>query len=148
MSDKSIYFDMDGTIADLYGVVDWLPKLRASDPSPYADARPLVNLSRLARLLNRLTACGVSVNIISWTSRGGSPEYNEAVKAAKLAWLARHLPSVKWDNVFIVAYGTPKNTLGCGVLFDDEKPNRDAWGAGAHDETEIFKILKEMVTEM
>lgn len=148
MSDKSIYFDMDGTIADLYGVVDWLPKLRASDPSPYADARPLVNLSRLARLLNRLTACGVSVNIISWTSRGGSPEYNEAVKAAKLAWLARHLPSVKWDNVFIVAYGTPKNTLGRGVLFDDEKPNRDAWGAGAHDETEIFEILKEMVTEM
>lgn len=148
MSDKSIYFDMDGTIADLYGVVDWLPKLRASDPSPYADARPLVNLSRLARLLNRLTACGVSVNIISWTSRGGSPEYNEAVKAAKLAWLAHHLPSVKWDNVFIVAYGTPKNTLGRGVLFDDEKPNRDAWGAGAHDETEIFEILKEMVTEM
>ena len=148
MSDKSIYFDMDGTIADLYGVVDWLPKLRASDPSPYADARPLVNLSRLARLLNRLTACGVSVNIISWTSRGGSPEYNEAVRAAKLAWLARHLPSVKWDNVFIVAYGTPKNTLGRGVLFDDEKLNRDAWGAGAHDETKIFEILKEMVTEM
>ena len=31
-----IWFDMDGTIADLYGVEDWLPKLRAYDPSRIA----------------------------------------------------------------------------------------------------------------
>ena len=103
-------------------------------------------MSRLACRLNQLIAQGYSVNIISWTSRGGSPEYNKAVKAAKLAWLAKHLPSVQFDEIMIVDYGTPKNTLGRGVLFDDEKPNRDAWGAGAHDQTEIFTILKEMVT--
>lgn len=146
MSEKAIYFDMDGTIADLYGVDGWLADLRAECVRPYAEARPLVNMSRLARRLNQLHADGYSVNVISWTSRGGSPEYNEAVKTAKLAWLARHLPSVKFDKIMIVDYGTPKNTLGRGVLFDDEKPNRDAWGAGAHDETEIFAILKELVT--
>lgn len=139
---KAIFFDMDGTIADLYGVDGWLDDLRAERVRPYVEARPLVNLSQLARRLNRLIADGYSVNIISWTSRGGSPEYNEAVKAAKLAWLAKHLPSVKWDNVFIVNYGTPKNTLGRGVLFDDEKPNRDAWGAGAFEPEKIFKILR------
>ena len=35
---KQIWFDMDGTLADLYGVENWLEKLRASDPSPYAEA--------------------------------------------------------------------------------------------------------------
>ena len=141
----NINFDMDGTIADLYGVEDWLPKLRASDPSPYAEARPLVNLSRLARLLNRLTANGYVVNVISWLSKSGSPEYNEAVTEAKRAWLAKHLPSVRFTEIIIVPYGVPKQTLGTGILFDDEEKNRSAWGEGAHDETEIFDILKSLL---
>lgn len=140
-----INFDMDGTIADLYGVEDWLPKLRASDPSPYADARPLVNLSYLARLLNQLLRSGCEINIISWLSKSGTPEYNEAVTEAKLAWLAKHLPSVRFTKIIIVPYGTPKQTLGSGILFDDEAKNRDAWGDGAHDETEIFEILKSLL---
>ena len=139
---KAIFFDMDGTIADLYGVDGWLDDLRAERVRPYAEARPLVNLSRLARRLNALAADGYSVNIISWTSRGGSPEYNKAVAAAKLEWLTRHMPSVKWDNVFIITYGTPKSSCGHGILFDDEKPNRDEWGAGAFEPSEIFKILR------
>lgn len=139
---KSIFFDMDGTIADLYGVDGWLDDLRAECVRPYAEAKPLVNLSRLARRLNQLIANGYSVNIISWTSRGGSPEYNKAVAETKLEWLNKHLPSVKWDNVFIIAYGTPKSTCGHGVLFDDEKPNRDEWGAGAFEPEKIFEILR------
>lgn len=142
---KAIFFDMDGTIADLYGVDGWLDDLRAERVRPYAEARPLVNLSRLARWLNRLAAEGYTVNIISWTSRGGSAEYNEAVAEVKRAWLAKHLPSVKWDNVFIITYGTPKQTLGRGILFDDEERNREAWGEGAHDQTEIFEILKSLL---
>ena len=141
----TINFDMDGTIADLYGVENWLAKLRASDPSPYAEARPLVNLSRLARLLNRLTAAGYNVNVISWLSKTGTPEYNEAVTTAKLDWLAKHLPSVHFTEIKIVPYGVPKQTLGNGILFDDEEPNRLAWGEGAHSETEIFQVLKSLL---
>lgn len=141
----NIYFDMDGTIADLYGVENWLADLRAENVRPYDEARPLVNLSKLARLLNRLTATGFSVNIISWTSRGGSEDYNAAVAKSKREWLARHLPSVKFSQIEIVPYGTPKQTLGRGILFDDEAQNREAWGEGAHDETEIFEILKSLL---
>ena len=141
----NIYFDMDGTIADLYGVENWLADLRAENVRPYDEARPLVNLSRLARLLNRLTAAGFSVNIISWTSRGGSEDYNAAVAESKREWLARHLPSVNFDRIEIVPYGTPKQSLGRGILFDDEAQNREAWGEGAHDETEIFEILKSLL---
>lgn len=141
---KAIYFDMDGTIADLYAVDGWLADLRAERIRPYAEARPLVNLSRLARKLNFLTKKGYSVNVISWTSKGGSENYNAEVAEVKKAWLAKHLPSVSFSEIFIIPYGTPKSTCGSGILFDDEKPNRDEWGAGAHDATEIFEVLREL----
>lgn len=139
---KAIFFDMDGTIADLYGVSGWLDDLRAERVRPYAEARPLVNLSALARRLNRLTAEGYTVNIISWTSRGGSAEYNEAVAEVKRAWLAKHLPSVSFTAIHIIPYGTPKSTCGRGILFDDEQRNLDEWGEGAHAASEIFEILR------
>ena len=44
----TVYFDMDGTIADLYGAKDWLPRLRAYDAKIYAEARPLCNMNTLA----------------------------------------------------------------------------------------------------
>ena len=142
---KAIYFDMDGTIANLYGVENWLPKLRAYDPSPYADALPLVRLSVLARMLNRLQRNGYTLGIISWVSKDPDPTYGEAVTAAKLEWLAKHLPSVEWNEIHIVAYGTPKQTLADypdGILFDDEEKNREDWLGIAFDETDIIEILK------
>ena len=36
---KMICFDMDGTIADLYAVDNWLAKLRAEDETPYQEAK-------------------------------------------------------------------------------------------------------------
>lgn len=140
-----IWFDMDGTIADLYAVEDWLPKLRAHDASPYAEAAPMLRLCTLARLLNRLQREGYEIGIISWLSKDPDPDYGEAVTFAKMAWLAEHLPSVHWNTIYIVPYGTPKHEVcGSGILFDDEAPNRSAWGEGAHDATEIFEILREL----
>lgn len=141
---KNIYFDMDGTIADLYGVPNWLEDLLHEDVRPYAVARPLVNLQALARILNRLIRSGWTVNIISWTSRGGSAEYNRAVATAKREWLAQHLRSVRFTAIEILPYGTPKELYGNGILFDDEEHNREAWGEGAYTEKEIFEILKSL----
>ena len=140
-----IWFDMDGTIADLYGVADWLPALIAEETRPYEIARGLGNLALIARLLKKVQANGHKVGIISWTSKGGSDEYNARVATAKRAWLARHLPSVKWDEVRVVRYGTNKRTAcGGGILFDDEKPNRETWGEGAHEPAEIVEVLKAL----
>ena len=50
----TIYFDMDGTIADLYNVENWLPKLRAEDASPYVEAEIMVDASELQLYLKRL----------------------------------------------------------------------------------------------
>ena len=142
---KAIYFDMDGTIADLYAVENWLPKLRAYDPSPYTDAAPLVCLSTLARLLNSLQRKGYTLGIISWCSKSSTAEYDRAVTEAKLSWLAHHLPSVEWNEVHIVAYGTPKQSLANfpeGILFDDEERNRTTWAGTAHDVHNILEVLK------
>lgn len=141
---RAINFDMDGTIANLYGVDGWLEYLINEDTTPYAIARPLLNLQALARVLNRLQREGWEINIISWLSKTGSDAYNERVAEIKREWLREHLTSVNFDNIFIVKYGTPKQTLGSGILFDDEEPNRNAWGEGAYDVHNIIEILRNL----
>ena len=139
-----INFDMDGTIADFYGVENWLQYLIERNPLPYEIAKPLVNMSILARRLNALQRKGYKVNVISWLSKCSDNDFDNAVTIAKVKWLRKHLPSVHWDNINIVRYGTPKNTIGCGILFDDEEPNRKMWGEGAYDVHNILEILKEI----
>ena len=143
---KAIYFDMDGTIADLYGVEGWLDDLIAENTRPYAEAKPLLNLSLLARYIHKAQAKGYMVGVISWLSKYGSDAYNEAVTVAKLEWLAKHLPSVEWDEIHIVKYGTPKSTCrSCpGILFDDEQRNLDEWGAGAVIASNRLEILRDL----
>ena len=143
----TINFDMDGTIADLYGVENWLDYLIAENTFPYANARPLLNLSALARKLNALQKEGYNLAVISWLSKSGTAEYNEAVTEVKMAWLRKHLPSVAWDRITIVPYGTPKQNF-CGnpldILFDDEERNRINWTGRAYDVQNIMEILREI----
>lgn len=144
----TIWFDMDGTIANLYAVTDWLPKLRSSDPSPYAEAETLLNMAHLARLLHKVQGLGYAIGIISWTSKGGSESYNNAVKDAKLNWLNQHLRSVKFNTIHIVPYGTPKDSFrrtSNDILFDDEERHREAWMGESHNPTEIISILKGLI---
>lgn len=142
---KTIYFDMDGTIADLYAVDGWLPKLQSCDASPYAEAAPLVRLCALARMLNRLQRKGMKIGIVSWLAKNGTNEYNEKVTNAKMEWITKHLKSVRFDEIHIVKYGTPKATVvnDCnGILFDDEEKNRKEWTGIAYDVNDIIDTLK------
>ena len=143
----TINFDMDGTIADLYGVENWLDYLIAGDVFPYENAEPLLRLSALARRLNNLQKNGYNLAIISWLSKSGTDEYNAEVEAVKRAWLKKHLPSVKWDAIHIVPYGTPKQNF-CGnpldILFDDESRNRENWTGRAYDVDDILATLEEV----
>ena len=84
---KTLNFDMDGTLANTYAVTNWLEKLRAYDTTPYEDAEPMLNLSTLARYLNKARRNGWTVNIVSWLSKETNPAYDEAVTKAKIDWL-------------------------------------------------------------
>ena len=141
----TINCDMDGTLANFYGVENWLAYLEAEDTTPYEVAEPLLRLCSLAKRLNNLQKQGYELAIISWLSKNGSDEYNAIVTEAKKAWLKKHLASVAWDRITIVPYGTPKeNFCKCAedVLFDDEKRNRDNWTGRAYDVENIMEILR------
>ena len=144
---RTIYFDMDGTIADLYGVNGWLDYLIAKDSTPYEIAKPLVRLSLLARYLNELQRKGYRIGIISWLAKNSNEEFDKAVTEAKMKWLKIHLASVQFDEINIVAYGTPKEMFSksnTDILFDDETPNREKWNGEAFDEKMIIELLKAL----
>ena len=145
---RTIWWDMDGTIANLYAVENWLPKLRAEDASPYVEAEVMWNMSQLARLMNQVQKLGYKLGIISWTSKGGSASYNKAVAEAKASWLKLHLASVNFDHVTIVSYGTPKSLVmetEDDILFDDEEQNRDNWLGEAYEPEMMMKVLKALL---
>ena len=145
MNTKAIYFDMDGTIANLYGVENWLDDLVNKNTRPYEQAEVMVNMSSLARILNKLQKMGYTIGIISWLAKNSTDEYDERVTKAKKEWLTKHLKSVNWNEVHIVKYGTPKQTVdryNQGILFDDEVQNRDNWNGVAYDVNNIIEVLK------
>lgn len=142
--EKIINFDMDGTIADLYGVANWLEYLQNDDAYPYGQARPLINLQALARRLNNLRRKGYKINIITWLAKNSNKEYEEQVTKTKMKWLRKHLKSVQFDNVYILPYGTPKHTISTGILFDDEEKNIKEWGKGGYYPEDIFKVLSTL----
>ena len=145
----SINFDMDGTIADLYAVEGWLADLESHNARPYREAKPMVNLSQLAKYIHKAQANGYQVNIVSWLSKTSNQEYDEKVTRAKQEWLKKHLRSVQFDNIVIVPYGTPKSTCversDMGILFDDEQKNRAEWNGVSAEPSEIIEILKALV---
>ena len=147
----TIFFDMDGTIANLYGITNWLEKLQKNNPSPYEEAKVMLNMSLLARYLNKIKRAGYSIGIISWLSKQSTPEYDEAVTAAKIKWLNNHLPSVKWDIIHIVKYNTPKQQYKknkLDILFDDELKNRINWGHNSYKPEQIISVLKKIAIKV
>jgi hypothetical protein len=141
----TIYFDMDGTIANLYGVENWLDYLIAKDETPYREAKPLVRMATLARLLNTIQRNGHKIGIVSWLAKNSTENYDIKVTNAKIEWLNTHLKSVQFDEIKIGKYGTPKSTMVDdvnGILFDDEEPNRNEWKGIAYDVNNIIEILK------
>ena len=141
---KEIWFDMDGTIADLYGVEGWLDMLLNENTKPYEIAKPLVNMRELAKVLNKLIEKGWEIGVISWLAKNGTNDYNKKVANAKMKWLAKHLKSVRFAKIDIVEYGTPKQINRNGILFDDEKQNRENWLGMAYNVENIIQVLREL----
>lgn len=139
-----IWFDMDGTIADLYGVENWLEMLIAHDETPYAIAKPIVNLSVLAKLMNKVQRKGFEICIVSALAKDSTAEYDERVRNAKIKWLTNHLKSVHFDEIRFVPYWYTKNNVNTGadVLFDDEERHLEKWTGTAVHASKMIETLK------
>lgn len=151
---KMICFDMDGTIADLYAVKGWEPKLRAEDPTPYAEARPMWDMEELAEVLMELQVVGIEIRIITWLAIDSSQVYKDEVREAKLDWLAEM--GFPFDNFHGVQYGTTKANCvrqylandESAILIDDNAKVRNGWHLGdTVDPTtvDIIEYLRSLI---
>lgn len=141
---KAIYFDMDGTVYDLYGVDGWLDMLKAEDATAYACGRALYDMDALANVMRGFVARGFVVGVITWTAMNGSTEYNKQVRKVKREWIKQYMPYV--TEFHCVKYGTPKHRVANvkgGILVDDNEKVRDTWDGTTIDACEdIVKALK------
>lgn len=122
-SNATIYLDLDGTIADLYGFNDWLTYLQNEQTDPYSEAGLLVDGEQLRNFLAAGKAAGVLFGIISWGAKNASKDYQKAIRRAKIDWLKKNNLLEYFDELHIIKYGTPKNRVAknrTGVLIDDE----------------------------
>jgi FMN phosphatase YigB (HAD superfamily) len=133
---KMVCFDMDGTIADLYGVNGWLEGLRAYDPTPYIKAEPMWDMTELAEVLMKLQIVGIEIRIITWLSVGSTTEYDNEVRKAKREWLENM--GFPYDHFHGVKYGTTKASCvsryleenETAILIDDNAKVRNGWSLG------------------
>lgn len=150
---KTLVFDMDGTIANLYGVENWLEMLRAEDPTPYIVAQPMYDMDTLKVVLEMLKLQGWTIAVTSWLSMGSTREYDKLVKQAKREWLERY--DFPFDEIHLVAYGTTKANCtrkngGYQILVDDNEKVRNGWNLGGTinaNENILEKLVELLLTE-
>lgn len=146
---KIICFDMDGTIADLYAVENWLPMLRAYDTTPYEQAKPMWDMEALRTVLHMLIDQGWEVRIITWLSKETDEAYKNAVREAKREWLAYH--SFPYDHFHGVQYGATKYDSirkanpDRAILIDDNAKVRNGWAGETIDPT-ACDLIAELVS--
>lgn len=149
---KMIVFDMDGTIADFYGVDGWLDCLMAKDVKPYRDAKPIYDMDVLNTVLEMLKADGWTIAVTSWLAKNSNNEYDEAVKEVKKAWLKKI--GFPYDILNIVKYGVDKSSVtkdlgGFQILIDDEDKNLNDWSNGRSIDAkgniidELIRLIEE-----
>jgi hypothetical protein len=144
---KMLVLDMDGTIADLYGVEDWLSKILAEDASPYEDAKFMYDQELLIEVLRELRLKGWKLAITTWFSKGSSEEYDTKVREAKIKWLNKH--NIPYDEIHMVKYGTPKTSCtahhkGYQVLVDDNNEILGDWNLGDTIDAKQRNIVAEL----
>ena len=151
---KTLVFDMDGTLANFYGVTGWLDYLHNSNPTPYIVAKPLCDMDVLNAILILLKDCGWRVVVTSWLANGSSKEFDKEVRKAKLEWLEQY--DFPYDEIHLVKYGTTKANCtrqhgGFQILVDDNEKVRNGWTLGATidaNESIVPQLIEILVKEL
>lgn len=150
---KKIYFDMDGTVADLYGEKNWLDNLRNEREGSFINLRPLVDMNELAMVCHQLMNLGYSFGVITWLPMGASYEFERVCEEEKRAWVEEFMPWV--SEFYAQSYGVPKQYAPSKraaemILVDDNAEVRAMWNTEVQrssiDATQdIIKELKKLL---
>lgn len=124
---KTIYFDMDGTLAGLFFVKGFDSMLDSGDMTPYKIAEPLYNAAEMKNIIEALVAKGYSIGVISYAN----PEYLEEATVAKMEWLKINFPYADIEKIHITTKAISKASYykTGDILVDDAKANRAEWEA-------------------
>ena len=148
---RTIVFDMDGTIADFYSVNGWLNDLQNENTRPYDIAKPLYNMEVFNAIIDILRLQGWRIVVTTWLSKGATKAFEDRTRASKLAWLERY--GVQYDEIHLVRYGTTKANAtrrlgGYQILVDDNAKIRQGWHLGSTIDAnknildELLKVLE------
>lgn len=132
VTEKWLWFDMDGTIYNLYDIPNWLDKLEHGDMSVFLDwEHHRRSLNKIIDVCINLRKNGWHIGVISWAPKGvdkSNPTFNYCANAKRLWLTFKFMPC---DKVHILEYGTPKesvvNSMVRNVLVDDNAEVRKAF---------------------
>ena len=129
---KKIYFDLDGTLYNLYQYKNWLSCLRNEDPAPFQMGKggALVDLKELQKIANEGLKKGIVFGVITWLPMFASEEFEEVCTKAKRKWVNKFLPFV--TEFYAQSYGVPKQYAPSKrakemYLFDDNADVLSMW---------------------
>ena len=133
MTNKTLVFDMDGTIANFYGVATWLEDLANENVRPYVECEPLYDMDMLKVLLETFKVVGYRIVVTTWLAKDSTTEFKNATRKAKLDWLEKY--EFPFDEIHLVQYGTTKANCtrklgGYQILVDDNEQVRKGWTLG------------------
>lgn len=154
---KIIVFDMDGTLADLYSVENWLGYLQRKDATPYRIAKPIYDADTLNILFDALRGFGYQIVVTSWLARESDRDFDNRIRSAKYNWIRKQ--GLHFDDIHIVKYGTQKANVTredetYQILVDDEERNLNSWDLGATIDAKtnvinaLIKLIKEEMDKM
>ena len=155
MIEKMLVFDMDGTIANLYNVNNWLEDIQAHNARPYRIAKPMYDMSALNAILIGLKNYGWRIAITSWLAKDSTKEYDAEVRKAKTEWLNHY--NMPYDELHYYKYGRTKadatrNKSTYQILIDDNEQILQGWSLGstinAREENVLDKLLELLIEEV
>lgn len=129
---RYIYLDMDGTIAGLYKVKNWLNRIRAEQSGVYLEAKPLITEKELFEHFPNNTAGKDRIWVVTMAPPDCSLDYKTQVFQEKNEWLAKYFPNLN-NRVFLnnqdhknICYSL-KHDYSKVLLIDDSPKLRDSF---------------------
>lgn len=147
---KTIYYDMDGTLYDLYNLENWLESIEAEKAEIFSHEAKLFTPFFYYQIL-KLMEKGYNFGVITWTPKDATKAYQKQVAEEKRKWIQTHLPFV--SEIHILPYGEPKqnaikNDLQEAYLIDDNTNVCEKWNNGKERKSiNVSKIGVEKALE-
>lgn len=122
MKKKVVYLDMDGTIADLYNIENWLNSLEQEECGLFLKCENLITQERLFSIFPQEV---YDIRILSMTPKDASEEYCKQVINEKNLWLDENFPLLQ--KRIYMKYGHNKNLKNSknAILVDDNENIRN-----------------------